>query len=302
MYYILYALLYLVSLLPFFILYRISDLIFFILYYVIGYRKHVVLQNLDIAFPDKSKEEKRKIAIKFYINLADSVVEMIKLLSISKHAFLKRAGVNIEHILPLVEKGKNIQFHCGHQFGWEYGNWIVAMNMPIPFIGIYMKLSNGIFNRIVYQLRSRSGTILVSTKEFKQKMHQLFSSQYSIGLAADQKPLEGSKAYWLNFFGTPTPFVVGPDKAAIKNNTAVVFVNLKKIKRGHYFFETEVYCENGSQCKEGEITVSYRDFLEKSIKEQPDNYLWSHRRWKYEYTDEYSSRWIDTTRPSTKNG
>ncbi|MFN8247111.1 MAG: hypothetical protein U0T56_12105 [Ferruginibacter sp.] len=50
MYYLIYGLLYLISLLPFFILYRISDLAYFIIYYLFGYRKKVVMHNLDIAF------------------------------------------------------------------------------------------------------------------------------------------------------------------------------------------------------------------------------------------------------------
>lgn len=255
------------------------------------------MNNLGIAFPEKSIEERKSIAKFFYRNLTDTFIETIKLLSISEDEFLKRASINVEKILPLIKKGKNIQFHCGHQFGWEFGNWIIAKKMPISFIGIYMKIKNKMVNRLFYKLRSRPGTVLVAAQEFKQKMHQLFVNQYTIGLVADQSPGDASYAYWLNFFNRPTPFVTGPDRSAIKNDTAVVFVNLKKIKRGYYFFETEVFCENGSQFKEGEITLSYRDFLEKSIKEQPDNYLWSHRRWKFEYSEEYSMRWIDKIPP-----
>ena len=75
MYYLLYGLLYIFSLLPFFILYGFSDLAFVILYYVYGYRKEVVSGNLDIAFPEKSTAEKKKIARRFYRNLCDNFIE-----------------------------------------------------------------------------------------------------------------------------------------------------------------------------------------------------------------------------------
>lgn len=253
--------------------------------------------NLDIAFPEKSELEKKLIAKKFYKNLTDTFIEPIKLLSISEKSFLKRATINLDEIAPLIHKGKNIQFHCGHQFGWEFGNWIVSMKMPIPFIGIYMRINNRAIDRLFYKIRSRSGTVLVAAQEFKQKMHQLFINQYSIGLVADQNPGIPAHSYWLNFFNTPTPFVTGPDKAAIRNNTVVVFVNLIKIKRGHYHFDTSLYCENGAECKEGQITLKYRDFLESSIRRHPDNYLWSHRRWKNIYKGEYAGRWIDNDPP-----
>ena len=87
----------------------------------------------------------------------------------------------------------------------------------------------------------------------------------------------------------------GPDKGARKNNTAVVFVKFIKLKRGFYRFEPRLIIENGAELNEGELTLKYRDFLEETIRQQPANYLWSHRRWKWNYSDEYTSRWIDTT-------
>ncbi|MBU3714543.1 MAG: lipid A biosynthesis acyltransferase [Ferruginibacter sp.] len=300
MYYFLYPFLYIVSLLPFFILYRISDLAYIIIYHIVGYRKKVVMSNLDIAFPEKTVQEKIVIAKKFYKNLTDTFIESIKLISISEKNFLKRATANMDAVIQLAEKGKNIQFHCGHQFNWEYGNWIVAMKMPIPFIGIYMRLKNRAVDKIFYKLRSRPGTILVAAQEFRQKMHQLMNKQYSIGLAADQNPGVPPHAYWLHFFNRPTPFVTGPDKGAVKNNTAVVFIRLMKRKRGYYHYDSIVYCEDASSCKEGEITLKYRDFLEETIKAHPDNYLWSHRRWKSEYNEKFTNRWIDSNPPDFK--
>ncbi len=295
MYYLLYAFLYLISLLPFFILYRISDFAYFLLYYVVGYRKKVVMHNLTIAFPEKSQEDRVRISKKFYKNLTDTFIESIKMISISDKSFYKRVSMDLTDTIALAKKGKNIQFHCGHQFGWEYGNWMVAKTMPIPFIGIYMKINNKPLDKIFYKVRSKPGTLLVAAHEFKNRMHQLFTEQYCIGLAADQNPGMPNTAFWLNFFNRPTPFVTGPDKAAVRNNVAVVFVKLVKQRRGVYVLIPTVITEEAGTLKEGDITLLYRDFLEATIRENPDNYLWSHRRWKWPYSKEYESRWIDTT-------
>ncbi len=91
MYYVVYGLLYLISLLPFFILYGLSDFAYFIIYRLIGYRKEIVLYNLSIAFPEKTFEERKKIAKQFYKNLVDTFIETIKLLSISEKEFNKRS-------------------------------------------------------------------------------------------------------------------------------------------------------------------------------------------------------------------
>lgn len=297
MYYLIYGLLYLVSLLPFFILYGISDFASFLIYNVIGYRKQIVMDNLDIAFPEKSREEKKAIAKKFYTNLTDTFIETIKLLSISEKEFNKRAIMDLDECNALAAKGKSIQFSCGHQMNWEYGNWVMSQNMNIPWVGVYMKINNKALDRLFINLRSKKGTVLVAAHEFKARMHNVFSQPYALGLAADQNPGVPSTAYWLYFFSKAAPFVPGPDKGAIKTNAAVVFANFVKTKRGYYKFVPTIITENGSSLKEGELTLLYRDYLEASIRSSPDNYLWSHRRWKWDYKPEFKKRWIDKEPP-----
>jgi len=301
MFYIVYGLLYLISLLPFFILHRISDLFFVLAYHLMGYRKKVVMNNLLIAFPEKTEKERLTIAKQFYKNLIDTFIETIKLLSISDKAFTKRAQIDFAEINALIAKGKNIQVQMGHQMNWEYGHWVFALKMPIPWIGVYMPITNKVVEKLFFKIRNKGNTILVAKNQFKNQVLTLFSQQYTIGLMADQNPGQPSTGYWLNFFGRPVPFISGPDKAAIKNNTAVVFVKFVKIKRGYYRYEPTVITEDGGLLSEGMLTRLYRDFLEATIREHPDNYLWSHRRWKIDYSSQFENRWIDEVGPPSVN-
>jgi KDO2-lipid IV(A) lauroyltransferase len=180
---------------------------------------------------------------------------------------------------------------------WEYAHLAFARNMNIPWIGIYMPISNKHIDRLFLKIRGRFDTIMVSATDFRTQMRPLYQRQYALALIADQNPGIPKNAYWLNFFNKPTPFIPGPEKGAIKNNTAVVFVNFVKIRRGYYRFEPTIITENGNEFKDGELTLKYRDFLEDSIRKQPDNYLWSHRRWKWNYEETNRKRWIDTTPP-----
>lgn len=293
MYYIVYPLLYLVSLLPFFILYGISDFFAFLLYHVVKYRRDVVMSNLAIAFPEKSIAERRKIAKKFYQYFTDTMIESLKFISISKKQLLKRSTGSFEVINQLIDKGYNINIMAGHQFNWEYANLLYAINLKIPFVGIYIPIKNKIFDKIFFDIRQRYGTILVGASDFKNKMHDVFKKQYMMGLAADQNPSAAASGYWLNFFGRPVPFVTGPERGAIRNNAAVVYVGFKKIKRGCYHFEATLLAEQSAGTKTGELTGLYRDILEKTIREDPANYLWSHRRFKFEWKEDYKNMWRD---------
>lgn len=287
MYYIVYGLLYAVSLLPLRVLYLISDLSFFVIYYITRYRRDVIMGNLEIAFPEKSLEERKKIAKEFYLNFTDTFIETVKMLSIGPKELARRGICDTEYLNRLIDEGKNIHIMAGHQFNWEFANLMYARTLKIPFIGIYMPVNNKIFDRIFFKSRSRYGTIMVSAWEFAAKMPQLFKEQYIMALAADQNPGIPAKAYWLNFFSKPAPFVTGPGKGAVKNNTAVVYVAFHKVKRGYYSFTAIPLVENGSDHTPEELTVLYRNALEETIRNNPSNYLWSHRRWRHEWKEGY---------------
>lgn len=287
MYYIVYGFLYILSLLPLRVLFLVSDLAYFILYHVTGYRRELVDSNLAIAFPEKTKEERKKVAKDFYLNFTDTFVETIKMISISRKELEKRSQCEFDYINELITKGRNIHIMAGHQFNWEFANLVYAMYVKIPFVGIYMPMNNSIFDKISFRFRSRYGTIMISAKDFKNKMHKVFTSQYILALAADQNPGSPANAYWLNFFGKPAPFVTGPGKGAVKNNTAVVFVGFEKVKRGYYKFHIVPVTENGSSYTPEQLTIIYKNALEDAIRKDPSNYLWSHRRWRHEWKEGY---------------
>jgi Kdo2-lipid IVA lauroyltransferase/acyltransferase len=287
MYYIVFPLLYLVSLLPFAVLYGISNGLAFLLHRVFKYRRAVVLHNLSIAFPEKTTAEREAIAKKFYRYFTDTFIETLKFISIGKKQLLKRSSGDFELLHRLAAEGKNIHIMAGHQFNWEYANLLYAINLNIPFVGVYMPIKNKVFSKVFFDFRKRYGTVLISATEFKSKMHEVFSKQYALALAADQNPGDPRNAYWVHFFGRPTPFVTGPEKGARKNNSAVVYVPFKKIKRGHYRFDCILLHTDGAATQPGELTKKYRDVLEQTIRQDPANYLWSHRRFKFEWQPEF---------------
>jgi KDO2-lipid IV(A) lauroyltransferase len=264
-----------------------------IIYYVRGYRKEVVLNNLKIAFPEKTDKERIHIAKNFYRNFTDTFIESIKLISASKKQIEKRSKGDFELLNSLIAKGRNIHIMLGHQFNWEFANLLYAMHLSIPFVGVYMPISSKILDKIFFNMRSRYGTILIPATNFRNQMHSVFTKQYILGLAADQNPGGVDLGYWMNFFNRQVPFIKGPGKGAVKNNTAVVFVGFRKIKRGYYEYKTTLLAENGVDHTPEELTVLYRNALEETIKKDPPNYLWSHRRWKWQWKDEYQQHWAE---------
>jgi KDO2-lipid IV(A) lauroyltransferase len=284
MYFVIYSLLYLISLLPWRVLYIFSDGIAFLLKHVIKYRVDVVHQNLIIAFPNKTENERKQIAYDFYQQFTDSFIETIKLLSISDKTFQKRFTSNVEVLNNLYPTGQSVQIMAGHFFNWEFANWGVAKYGKYPFLAVFMPLSNKVFSKLIYDLRARYGSILIPATNFRSQFHKYANEgSYAMALAADQNPGNPLQAYWVNFFGRLTPFVKGPEKGAKLNNTAQVFVHFYRTKRGYYHSQYELMTISPNYFKDGQLTALYVKVLEEKIKANPSNYLWSHRRWKYTY-------------------
>jgi KDO2-lipid IV(A) lauroyltransferase len=264
-----------------------------LLYYIFGYRKTVVINNLAIAFPEKPNEERIRIAKQFYKNFIDTFIETIKLFSASEENIRKRFIINTDVLNQVYRSGKKVQVHLGHNFNWELASLAVCSMSPYVFLAVYMPIDNKPIDRIFKKLRSRTGAIMVPATDVRNSLINHRNDQYLLALVADQVPGNLNKAYWLNFFGRPTPFVQGPERGAVAGNIPVVFAAISKVKRGYYTCRLELAAQNPGIMEHGELTRMYRDFLEEVIRKNPDMWLWSHRRWKRDWKPEYSSRWID---------
>ena len=266
-------------------MYVLSDGLYALAYYVFGYRKAVVMNNLLIAFPEKTEAERIRIAKDFYHQLIDTFIETIKMISISRAELNKRFVCNYEVMNDLYETGKNVQLHGGHFFNWEYLNLAYCANTKYPFIGVYIPLSNKVMDQIMIKMRGKFGTILMPADKFKTQFHQYSNKRFALALGADQNPGNPRVAYWLSFFGKKAPFVTGPERCAFSTNAAIIFGTYYPVKRGYYRSELKLITTEPNQLQRGELTKLFRDFVEEQIKLRPSNYLWSHRRWKFEFDE-----------------
>jgi KDO2-lipid IV(A) lauroyltransferase len=287
MYYVVYGVLYLLSLLPLRVLYLISDFTYFIIYHLASYRKKVVLNNLTIAFPEKTEKEREQIAKKFYKNFTDNFIETVKFISAGKKFLRKHYVCDTSLFEELYRQGKRCQTHLGHNFNWELANLAMAFSTPYTLLSVYMPINDKAMDRLFKKIRSKTGAILLPATKMKTAMLPWRDKQYLLALVADQNPGVPSKGYWLNFFNRPTPFVTGPEKGAKANDSAVIFIHFTKKKRGYYEAHPELATVDPKALPEKELTRLYIQYLERVIKAHPEMWLWSHRRWKHEWKPEY---------------
>lgn len=247
------------------------------------------MQNLTIAFPQKSTEERTNIAKSFYHKFIDSLLETLKLLSAPNSFFEKHFTGNWEVVNKYYNEGRSIQLHLGHNFNWEWGNVAAVQHLQYKFLGVYMPINNKTINRILKKIRSRSGTVLLSAHKMAKEFLPHKNTQFCLGLVADQSPGRLNKAQWFHFFNRKTAFIMGPAKNAILNNTVVIFAFITRPKRGYYNVEFSIGEEFPKPGDEMALTHKFVKYLETIIIANPDMWLWSHRRWKHEWKEEYGA-------------
>jgi KDO2-lipid IV(A) lauroyltransferase len=265
----------------------ISDFAYFLLYYIIGYRKQVVFSNLKQAFPEKSEEERKKIAKKFYRNFTDNFIEFIKLISASTDYINKHFYGDYSLLNVLNNQGKRGQILLAHNFNWEWGCLAVASKVKQLFLVVYMPIGSKPIDKLFMKIRSKTGAILLPATDMRNAIIPYRNKLYLLILVADQNPGNPKSALWYNFFGKPTPFVKAPESGARRGNAPVLFTKFIKERRGYYKVFFEMGEENPAALNEGELTRKYVDYLHDFISEYPEMWLWSHRRWKWEWKEEY---------------
>lgn len=268
------------SYLPTTVLYAFSSFLKLIMLHVVGYRKEVVTGNLKRSFPEKSEEEINAIRSKFYLHLCDLMMESIKSFSISRREALKRVkNLNPELLEKYYEQGQDILLVSGHYGNWELYATAGAAQIKHKLIGLYKKLSNKFFDDKVQLSRGRFGCVMVSSKEVNSAFTD-FSEPVAVAFLMDQAPVSSTRAWWMEFLNQDTAVLYGAERYAKKYNTPVIYGRIQKVKRGYYETNFELVTEQPQSLEKGEITEKMTRLLERDIRQQPEYWLWTHKRWK----------------------
>jgi len=281
-FYLTYFILWLLSLLPLYILYFIADMLY-VFIRLGSYRKQVITDNLKHAFPHLSNKKIDQIRNDFYRHFCDLILETIKIQNMSEKEMRKRVVFNnLDKIHKHYTKDKDVIAVLGHYGNWE---WITSFSLHIEALAcdVYHKLKNPHFDRLMLILRSKWGNANFEMKSSVREIVKLRqkNQRFVLGLIADQSPSKTKIQYCRPFLNQNTPVILGPEKIAKLTDSPVVFFHMNKIKRGHYEVNIIPISETAKNTAQYEITDKHIDTLEKIIKERPELWLWSHKRWKY---------------------
>ena len=268
---------------PFWLLYLKSDFYYFLVYHVLRYRRKVVRQNLLRSFPEKDSRAIKTIEKRYYRNLCDLVVEAPKMLRMKPEGYKYRLKyTNPELITRLHEQHKNVFYAIPHSGNWEWFGKTMPDLSGHNCLAVYKKVKRPVFERLMLFMRTKDCDLEMIESSFALKrLAQLRDSQNAVLMVADQTPRGVDSDYWTEFLHQDTCWFTGLERIAKMLDYAVVFVSMKRQGRGRYEVTFELITDNPKETEKGFIMERYVRCVERFIKEQPDNWLWSHRRWKH---------------------
>ena len=276
--------LHLLSRLPLSALYVLSDGVYFLVYHVIGYRRKLVRKQMLHAFPDKTEAERKTIEKEFYQSFCDIFIETIKLLNISDEEMSKRMVFkNVELVNEIVADGQNVFMMLGHYCNWEWVSSFAPLVDSKAYVAqIYHPLHNPHWDQFFLKLRSRFGAHNVP---MKRTLREIITQKRAgrpivIGFIADQAPKNNDLDCWTNFLNQDTPIITGAERIARQTNAAMLYLDLKRVKRGYYEGEIKLMTRTPEQYENLQLSKDYANCMEKSIVANPAAWLWTHNRWK----------------------
>jgi KDO2-lipid IV(A) lauroyltransferase len=296
----------LASRLPFWALHRISDIGFILIYHGFRYRRRVVRENLAFACPDRSPGERLRIERLFYRNFTDTLIETVKGFSISREEIRSRIRLaNPERVRELWDRQVNIAGISSHLANWEFLAQALAMEFGHHCYGVYKPLKSQKMNDAVVRSRERFGIKMIPMKTVRKVVQTPHDRPYLLGLLSDQAPHDYEKAFQVSFLGQPTYVVPGPGILTVQLGLTPIWGWMRRSGRSRFEWgieELSMDLPKGGFSAEDQVQIErisrvhgvtseqaaralaliqrFSEKLELQIKMAPQDWLWSHRRWK----------------------
>lgn len=286
-----YIIVWILSWAPLSLLYFISDFVLYpLVHYIVRYRVRVVQTNLQNSFPDKNKQELRKLEKQFYHHFCDYGVELIKLMHISQKELDKRMTLpNIELFYEQLSQGRNVILVMGHYANWDWLNVLQRkLHAGTTMAVVYQPLSNIHFDQFFLGIRDRFNIYNIKKNNTLREIIRLKqqNNPFIVAMVSDQSPSRNKLDYWTTFLHQDTAVITGMSHIAKQMHFSIYYIDMQQVKRGYYTSTLSILAEDASIWTEEALSEQFIRNVEKTIMTNPSLYLWTHKRWKHKRNQE----------------
>jgi KDO2-lipid IV(A) lauroyltransferase len=268
--------------LPLPVLYGLGRFAYFVTYHVLGWHRELAARNLANAFPEKSADERRALLRQSYVNLGQTLAETFWGYGASADELSRRVVIeNVDVIERLVANGRSVVVLTAHICNWEWLLPAASAQFGIPIDAVYKPLRVASLDAFIRETRSRFGGKPIPIQSFLFELMRRGDEPRAYAMVADQTPPRTMDKYWTRFLNQDTAFFTGADKIARFLDAPVIYVAMRRVKKGHYAVRVHVLVEPPYEMDELDVVERYARRLEAEIRANPADWLWVHNKWKY---------------------
>ncbi len=280
-----------ISYLPFPLLYGLAWLSYLLIYHIVRYRRDVVAENLSKAFPEKSEAQRQSLARDFYRQFSQVALEIIKAHRMQPEDFIQRTRILNPELLQRYSKDfhESVIVLTIHQGNWEWMLHGATTQLNIPITPVYKPLHNKAADKLIYDIRSQFGSRPLSMDDAVKDIIRKRREFRIFVMVADQSPIRSERGYWTSFMNQEANFYLGAETIASMTKFPVLFVQCHRRSKGHYEIEFKELAEPPYDKDSHALTDRYVTMAEEAIREEPESWLWTNRRWKRDRAKEESA-------------
>jgi KDO2-lipid IV(A) lauroyltransferase len=272
----------LLSRLPLPLLHGLSGLLYVLLFHLARFQRGLLQDNLGRAFPDATPAARHRLAARGYRNALDFLVETIKAWRFDAGDLRRHVEFdNPELVTGLLREHKLVLALTSHCGNWEWLQLACSAHFDAPLAALYKPLDKAPLDALLLELRTRFGSTLIDSNRALPGLVEFSRHGGIIALNADQSPRPEDDACWAEFLGIDTAFFTGPEKLARLFRAPVVFVRLRRLRRGRFRVHFELLRQPPHDAAPGDILRAYVAALERQIRADPQDWFWLYKRWKH---------------------
>ena len=256
---------------------------YFVAYYIARWRRRLASANLRNAFPEKSESERAAILRQSYRNLGTVIAESLHGFSADADEMRRRVRIeNPQTITAYTSQGQSVVLLAAHFCNWEWLLLGAGAQLGLPIDVVYKTQRVEGFDRFLREARAKFGGNPIPHKSFLFEVMKRRTEARAYALVADQTPFSHEEKHWTRFLNQDSAFYVGADKLAKILKAPVIFVAMRRLRRGYYSARLTVLAEPPYDREASAAIIErYARALEAEIRASPADWLWIHRKWKY---------------------
>lgn len=266
---------------PLSILYCLSWPLYILLFYIIRFKRDIAKNNIYNSFPNLSTTEKNTLLKNHYKNYSEIVFEIIKSINIQPEKLLDHVTFeNTEEIEKLLQQDQTVLLTLAHQSNLEWAILAVNQKLNFPLDNIYKPLHMQWADELIQESSDRFNITLMPAKTCVTELIKRAKQTRIVAITPDQAPRRRDEAYWTTFLNQETPFYLGLEKIATLFKYPVFFMKFERISRSQYKASFQLLCSPPYEKDSNEVLEGYVNAVEQQILLHPQDWLWTHKRWK----------------------